>query len=40
MNAETMSRDHICARLVSYGILCAAAVGLVLVIVLNSAGHQ
>jgi len=40
MSAPTMSRDQIAARLASYGIRCAAAVGLVLVIVMNAAGQQ
>jgi len=40
MNAATMSRDHISARLASYGIRCAAALGLALLIILNNAGTQ
>lgn len=40
MSAATMSRDQISARLASYGIRCAAAVGLVLVILFSQAATQ
>ena len=40
MIAAPMSRDQIAARLASYAIRCAAALGLIAVIVLNSAWQQ
>lgn len=40
MSTATMSRDQIAARLTSYGIRCAAAVGLVLVILFSQAATQ
>jgi hypothetical protein len=39
MKTAYMTRDEISARLASYGIRCAAAVGLLVVIVLNAAGQ-
>lgn len=40
MSSVTMSRDQITARVISHGIRCAAAVGLVLVILFSQAATQ
>jgi hypothetical protein len=40
MITSPMSRDQIAARLVSYGIRCVAAAGLVLVILFSQAATQ